>query len=177
MVSPWLCPNRVKLGRKRYQGMEARLCDGELGARGFVGMSGLLLAISTYWFVETTRTHTYRHTHALPLLNCASLLNDSGDTAILPRQRKGLLLPCEGNPPRVALILSQGEFFLTRHNPAFTQGQLCPQPCRCGTPWRDTSLYVLLLNLLGWRRTELLFHGPEHPFNEDTAVGEDEQKW
>lgn len=43
-----------------------------------------------------------------------------------------------------------------------------------GTPNpRSTSFYAFFFQLLSRRRAKVLFHGPEHPFNKDTAAGRD----
>lgn len=45
-----------------------------------------------------------------------------------------------------------------------------------GPKGRDTSFHPFFFYLLGRCWAKVLFHGPEHPFNKDTAARKDEQE-
>ena len=68
-------------------------------------------------------------------------------------------------------------FFLVKHPlPLLVGGWVTlGMPVECPSE-RDTSLHPFFFHLLGRCWAKLLFQGPEHPFNQDTAARKDEQK-
>lgn len=69
-------------------------------------------------------------------------------------------------------------FFLVKHPPcphSWWEGGSLPMPVESPSG-RDTSLHPFFFYLLGRCWAELLFQGPEHPFDQDTAARKDERK-
>lgn len=67
-----------------------------------------------------------------------------------------------------------GCVFLVKYPLPFVLGGLSAMPGE-GPKGRHTSLHALFFYLLGRRWAKVLFQGPEHPFNQDTAAGKDER--